>query len=100
MNHIKTIIAAGCLLLDGCQTVSPEGAQMGVRVEDANSPTARIMYDQVVIIGQSPAPVWLHKPRKERRLRLRMGFQKRECHSRELEWKCPTWLAWGPFSEK
>jgi hypothetical protein len=53
MNHIKTIIAAGCvMLLAGCQTVSQEGAQMGVRVEDANSPTARIMYDQVVIIDK------------------------------------------------
>ena len=49
MNHIKTLIAAGCMLLAGCQAVSQEGAQMGVRVDDANAPTARIMYDQVVI---------------------------------------------------
>ena len=56
MNHFKTAIAAGavafCALLAGCQTVSQEGAQMGVRVEDANAPTARIMYDQVVIIDK------------------------------------------------
>lgn len=53
MNFTKTLIALGCVtLLGACQTVSQEGAQMGVRVEDANSPTARIMYDQVVIIDK------------------------------------------------
>ncbi len=53
MNQLKTIIAAGCIvLLAGCKTVSQEGAQMGVRVDDANSPTARIMYDQVVILDK------------------------------------------------
>lgn len=43
----------GMLLLAGCQTVSHEGAQLGVRVNDQMAPTARIMYDQVVILDKS-----------------------------------------------
>ena len=51
---MKRVIAATCALLTlaACQSVSPEGAQMGVRVNDANAPTARVMYDQVVILDK------------------------------------------------
>lgn len=53
MKKLNTIIAVAALgLLAGCQTVSHEGAQMGVRVDDAKAPTARIMYDQVVILDK------------------------------------------------
>lgn len=51
MNVFKTIIAAGCIaLLAGCQ--AQEGAYMGVRVDDARQPNARIQYDQVVILDK------------------------------------------------
>ncbi|RZA33521.1 MAG: hypothetical protein EOP92_20480 [Lysobacteraceae bacterium] len=49
-------LAAGLFagaLLAGCQSVSHEGAQPGVRVNDAMAPTARIMHDQVVILDKS-----------------------------------------------
>jgi hypothetical protein len=51
---MKTLMAGACalLLLVGCKTVSQEGAQMGVRVNDAAAPTARVMYDQVVILDK------------------------------------------------
>ena len=51
----KSLAAAFVLLtLAACQApVSQEGAQMGVRVTDANSPNARIMFDQVVILDKS-----------------------------------------------
>lgn len=51
---MKTKIAAACALLSlaACQSPSPEGAQMGVRVNDASAPTARVMYDQVVILDK------------------------------------------------
>lgn len=51
-----TGLLAGLLataLLAGCQTVSQEGAQPGVRVNDPMAPTARIMHDQVVILDKS-----------------------------------------------
>lgn len=44
------------LLLGGCQQApipSQEGAQFGLRVQDANAPNARIQYDQVVILDKS-----------------------------------------------
>ena len=51
---MKKIVAfaAASLLLAGCPTPYQEGAQMGVRVNDANAPNARIQYDQVVIIDK------------------------------------------------
>jgi hypothetical protein len=45
--------ACALLLLAACQTPSQEGAQMGVRVNDANAPNARIMFDQVVILDKA-----------------------------------------------
>lgn len=53
---MKTQLAAALLLLSlsACQApVSQEGAQFGVRVNDAQSPNARIMYDQVVILDKN-----------------------------------------------
>jgi hypothetical protein len=52
---MKRIFAASCMLmaLAACQSPSPEGAQMGVRVNDANAPNARIMFDQVVILDKA-----------------------------------------------
>jgi hypothetical protein len=45
--------ACAMLMLAACQTPpNPEGAQMGVRVNDASAPNARIQYDQVVIIDK------------------------------------------------
>ena len=54
MKNTLHIAAAGmaALLLTGCPTVSPEGAQLGARVNDAMAPTATVMYDQVVIIDK------------------------------------------------
>ncbi|MBQ5947453.1 hypothetical protein [Massilia sp. ST3] len=54
MKNCINIAAAAmaAVLLTGCPSVSPEGAQMGVRVNDAMAPTARIMHDQVVIIDK------------------------------------------------
>jgi hypothetical protein len=50
----KLIASAWALsLLAACQSPSPEGAQLGVRVDDAKAPTARVMYDQVVILDKS-----------------------------------------------
>jgi hypothetical protein len=50
----KSILAALALpLLVACQTPSHEGAQLGVRVDDARAPTARVMYDQVVILDKT-----------------------------------------------
>jgi hypothetical protein len=52
---MKKIIAAAWALslLAACQTPPSEGPQLGVRVDDANAPTARVMYDQVVILDKS-----------------------------------------------
>ncbi|CAH0280893.1 hypothetical protein SRABI118_03773 [Massilia sp. Bi118] len=50
----KLILAALALPLAACQAPpSQEGAQLGVRVDDARAPTARVMYDQVVILDKS-----------------------------------------------
>lgn len=52
---MKQALAAAIVLMSlaACQTpVSEEGAQFGVRVNDARAPTARIMYDQVVILDK------------------------------------------------
>jgi len=52
---IKGLVAGllASMLLVGCQSVSHEGAQPGVRVNDPMAPTARIMHDQVVILDKS-----------------------------------------------
>lgn len=53
---MKSIIAGvGVLtLLAACQTTPyQEGAQMGVRVNDAQAPNARIQFDQVVILDKT-----------------------------------------------
>jgi hypothetical protein len=58
---MKTVYAATAgatlLLLAACQPMpvqpSQEGAQFGVRVQDANAPGARIQYDQVVILDKA-----------------------------------------------
>jgi hypothetical protein len=52
---MKRMIVGACalLLLAACQSPSPEGAQMGVRVNDAKAPNARIMFDQVVILDKA-----------------------------------------------
>jgi hypothetical protein len=49
---MKSTIASVCalMLLSACQTPFQEGAQLGVRVKDAQAPNARIRYDQVVIL--------------------------------------------------
>lgn len=54
MKFIHQVVAGlvGAVLLSGCQSVSQEGAQLGVRVNDQNAPTARIMYDQVVVLDK------------------------------------------------
>src|SRR5437868_12251087 len=50
----KTLPAALALpLLAACQSPSPEGAQLGVRVDDARAPNARVAYDQVLILDKS-----------------------------------------------
>ena len=52
---MKKIIAAAWVLslLAACQSPSPEGAQLAVRVDDARAPNARVMYDQVVILDKA-----------------------------------------------
>jgi hypothetical protein len=52
---MKKIIAAAWALslLAACQSPSPEGAQLGVRVDDAKAPNARVQYDQVAIIDKT-----------------------------------------------
>lgn len=55
MKTTSTTLAAtllACTLLAGCQAVSEEGAQPGVRVADRMAPTAGILYDQVVILDK------------------------------------------------
>jgi allantoicase len=50
----KIILAALALpLLAACQTPSQEGAQLGIRVDDARAPTARVIYDQVAILDKT-----------------------------------------------
>lgn len=50
----KTILCAAALcLLAACQAPNPEGAMMGVRVNDASAPNARMQYDQVVILDKA-----------------------------------------------
>lgn len=53
MKKTMTFAAAAMLALAGCQAPYQEGASMGVRVNDANAPNARIQYDQVVILDKS-----------------------------------------------
>jgi hypothetical protein len=49
----RTLAIAALMLLAACRTPSPEGAQVGVRVDDSSAPTARVMYDQVVILDKA-----------------------------------------------
>lgn len=52
----RYMMLAACMvasaLLAGCQAVSEEGAQPGLRVADRMAPTAGILYDQVVILDK------------------------------------------------
>jgi hypothetical protein len=52
---MKKIIAAALALplLAACQSPSPEGAQLAMRVDDARAPNARVIYDQVAILDKS-----------------------------------------------
>lgn len=44
---------ASALLLSACQTPYQEGAQMGVRINDAAAPNARVQFDQVVVLDRA-----------------------------------------------
>jgi hypothetical protein len=52
MKKNVTLAVLAALMLSGCPTPYQEGATMGVRVNDANAPNARIQYDQVVILDK------------------------------------------------
>nr|WP_315398401.1 hypothetical protein [uncultured Duganella sp.] len=55
-RHAVVGALGAALLLAGCQQApipSQEGAQFGLRVQDANAPNARIQYDQVVILDKA-----------------------------------------------
>jgi hypothetical protein len=52
MKLITACVAAAALLA-GCQAPYQEGAQMGLRVNDARAPNARIQFDQVVILDKT-----------------------------------------------